>query len=354
MTYSRWADTLVALGFDYRSYLTTQHFVVPPVLYVLWVTLVALSKVLFGGAWPTGIVILNWIAATLLAYGLARTTGTLTTVIVGLAATLIFVTSMDVLLFLPYVLSDIIFMGLAGAILLTGLSIAGTASSAARGRRLVTGTALVLAACVFRPTAPPLILYWCACLVVAYRRDISRTRVWLAIGALGVVAAIAVVAQAALLQDPSRWPGGGESGWIRQLSDESQQGIVVFGRPETYRPPPRTLLDFVTVTLTKWVYYFAPWMAGYGRSHKLAGGAFFLTAYALSLLAVFFSPRWRLTSLLVVYLGAFSLFHGAQQIDYDHRYRLPVLPALSVLAALGLEQLAAPLMARRRTNAAVV
>jgi len=165
-------------------------------------------------------------------------------------------------------------------------------------------------------------------------------RAWTGIGILAVVAAIAIVGHAALMQDPSRWPRVGESGWIRQLSDESRKGIVVFDRPETYVSPPRSLADFAALTLTKWRYYFAPWMAGYSPFHKAAGAAFFGTAYLLSLIAVLLSPRWRLTSLLVVYVGAFSLFHSAQQIDFDHRYRLPVLVALTLLAALGLEQLA--------------
>jgi hypothetical protein len=221
-------------------------------------------------------------------------------------------------------------------------------SAAVRRRALITGTVIVLAVCVFRPTAPPLILYWCVCMFVAYGNDINRTHLWLTIGVLGVAAAVGIVVHAALMQDPTRWLGAGQLGWIRQLSSESKKGIVVFDRPETYVLPPRTLFDFVVLTLTKWAYYFAPWLAGYSRVHKLASGGFFLVCYGLSLVALLLSPRWRLTLLLLIYLGAFSLFHSVQQIDYDNRYRLPVLPALSILAALGLEQLAAPVMARRK------
>ena len=339
-TYSMWADTLLAARFNYQTYLTVQHFVVPPVLYVLWITVVALSKVVLGEAWPTGIVFLNWLVASALVYGIARVTARVTgSVIVGLVAVLLFAASFDVLLFLPYVLSDIMFMAISGAIVLAGLLVVGEPDRRARRRAIFAGTSMLLASCVFRPTAAPLVVFWCACLLVADQRGLKAAHVWYAIAALAAVAAIAIVAHAALMQDPSRWPGG-ESGWIRQLSNESRKGIVVFGRPDTYVSPPRSLADFAGLTLTKWEYYFAPWMAGYSRFHKLAGAAFFLTAYTLSLVALFTSPRWRLTSLLVLYIGAFSLFHGVQQIDYDHRYRLPILLALSVLAALGLEQIA--------------
>jgi len=340
-TYSAWADNLVSVHFNYHTYLTGSDFVVPPVFYILWITIVALSKVLLSGSWPSGILFLNWISASVLVYALARTTARLTgSILVGLAATLMLASSLDVLLFLPFVLSDIMFMGIAGTIALIGLSAASESDPRTRWRLTISGTLLLLAACIFRPTAAPLVVFWAACLAVAYGRNMTVRRAWTGIGILAVVAAIAIVGHAALMQDPSRWPRVGESGWIRQLSDESRKGIVVFDRPETYVSPPRSLADFAALTLTKWRYYFAPWMAGYSPFHKAAGAAFFGTAYLLSLIAVLLSPRWRLTSLLVVYVGAFSLFHSAQQIDFDHRYRLPVLVALTLLAALGLEQLA--------------
>jgi len=346
-TYSTWADKLLSVQFNYYAYLTASDFVVPPTFYILWVTIVGLSKVMLSSAWPCGVLFLNWISASALVYALARTAARLTgSILVGLGATLMLASSLDVLLFLPFVLSDIIFMGIAGAIALTGLTAATECDLRRRRRLTISGTLLLLAACFFRPTAAPLVVFWGSCLIVAYRRDMTVRRAWTGISILAVVAAIAIVGHAALMQDPSRWAGVGESGWIRQLSDESKKGIVVFDRPETYVSPPQTLGDFVTLTLTKWEYYFAPWMAGYSRFHKAAGAVFFGAAYVLSLIAVLFSPRWRLTSLLVVYVGAFSLFHSAQQIDFDHRYRLPVLVALSLLAALGLEQLAIRRLAR--------
>lgn len=346
-TYSAWADRLVAVHFNYHTYLTVEDFVVPPVFYILWITVVAFAKVLLAGAWTSGILFLNWVSASALVYALARTTARLTgSALVGLAAMLILATSLDVLLFLPYVLSDIVFMAIAGAIALAGLSLATESDPGARRRFVSVGTSLLLAACLFRPTAAPLVVYWCACLLLAYARGIDARRAWIGIGALAVIAAIAIVAHATLMQDPSRWRGVGGSQWIRQLSDESRKGIVVFDRPETYVSPPETIVDFASLTLTKWRYYFAPWMAGYSRFHKLAGAAFFGGAYLLSLVAVLLSPRWRLTSLLVLYVGAFSLFHSLQQIDFDHRYRLPILLALSMLAALGIEQLAIRAFAR--------
>lgn len=353
-TYSSWADALIAARFDYRAFLTTVHFVVSPALYLAWVTVVAVSKVLLGSWWTTGIVFLNWVSATTLAYALTRANSRFTaSAVVGLAATLLFATSFDVLLFLPFVLSDIVFMCLSGAVLLIGLSMASTlVPGAQRVRMLAVGTTIVAVACVFRPTAAPLVAFWGACVFLTSRRELGAAQAWAMLSVLIVAAGAVIVGHAALMLDPARWTAAAPSGWIQQLSDEAHKGIVVFGRPPTYVSPPQGLLDFVTLTLTKWAYYFAPWVSGYSLAHTLDGAFFFITAYALSLGALFRSPRWRLTSLLVIYLGSFSLFHALQQIDYDHRYRLPILPALIVFSALGLEQVGVQLLHLRRAKTA--
>jgi MFS family permease len=341
-TYSKWADSLLATRFNYREFLTTEHFVVPPALYLGWITVVAVSKLLLGSAWTKGIVFLNWLSAAALAYALTKANSRFTaSTLVGIAATLLFTTSLDVLIFLPYVLSDVVFMGLSSAVLLIGLFLSSDTlfPGSWRLKMLFIGTAIVAVACVFRPTAAPLVAYWSAGVFLTFRKQLTAAQAWAMLAMLAVVAGVVIVGHAALMKDPATWTRAAQSGWIRLLSDESHKGIVVFGRPETYVAPPQEHLDFVKLTLAKLAYYFAPWVPGYSRFHVLAGAFFFLTVYALSLVALFRSPRWRLIWLLVIYVGAFSLFHGLQQIDYDHRYRLPILPALIVLSALGLEQL---------------
>lgn len=341
-TYATWADTLIAEHFDYRAYLSATHFVVPPVLYVVWITTVALCKVALGAAWPAGILALNCVSATAVLYGLASGTGRLTrSPVAAFAAAALFVASIDALLFLSYALSDVLFMGLAAGVLLLGLSVASGAAPETRERRLLAGTALVVVACVFRPTGPPLVLFWLGAVWLALGRGLRARHAWAAVGVLALAGAAGVVLEAAMMQDPAGWARvGGQSEWMRQLSAEARLGIVVFDRPATFLPEPHSLVDFVRLTLTKWAYYFAPWLTGYSRVHTLADAGFFGATYLLSLVAVWRSPRWRLTSLLVVYIGAFSLFHAVQQIDFDLRYRLPVLPALCVLAALGVEAVA--------------
>ena len=56
-TYSRWADVLIGLGFNFSAYLGNQDFVAPPIFYLLWITVVAALKTVLGSSWMTGVVV---------------------------------------------------------------------------------------------------------------------------------------------------------------------------------------------------------------------------------------------------------------------------------------------------------
>lgn len=333
-TYSRWADGLVGAGFDYGAYLRDTRFVVPPVLYAVWVTIVALAKVIAGASWPTIIVALNWVSvigiAALILFEVRRLTGS------GLAVTaagFLILVAFDVLIFVTYALSDILFLLLTTAVIVCAIRVA----EPVPGRRAkVVGTILLLVACFFRPTAAPLVALWIMALAWP-RLDARKKRIATVATIVGVIAA--VIVHAALMQDPSRWPATALSGWIAQLSREYHRGVVVFGRPATHVPTPDSLFGFVEVTGRKLLYYFAAWFGDYSRLHKLANAMFFVPAYLLIAFGLFrrdaTAPARRAIAPALFVIAAFSLFHALQQIDFDHRYRLAILPPLIILAAIG-------------------
>src|SRR5450631_1210928 len=58
-TYSRWADQLLNSHFNYIAWSRGIDFVVPPLTYAGWVTIVALDKLVLGSEWARGILVLN-------------------------------------------------------------------------------------------------------------------------------------------------------------------------------------------------------------------------------------------------------------------------------------------------------
>lgn len=117
-------------------------------------------------------------------------------------------------------------------------------------------------------------------------------------------------------------------------------------RFETYVTAPVSLVDFLLQMLSR-ACHFGVFFAGFlTRRQNLFGVLFFVPAYALAALALWQRRSGgpavadRRSDVLFASLGfvsAFWLFHAAVRVDFDWRYRLPVLPHLILLAALAFD-----------------
>ncbi|HWF85125.1 MAG TPA: hypothetical protein VG222_09770 [Vicinamibacterales bacterium] len=332
-TYARWADLLVSQHFNIAAFLRQTSFVVPPVLYIGWVLIVATAKALFGSSWAAGIVALNWVSFVAIVYLTLSTIQSVTRSAGPLfLGAMLFAIGGDFLLFEPFVLSDLVFVALSTGIMAAAVRATPTA--------LAVGSGLVVAACFVRPTAAPLVVFWL--LVLAVRnRPLTADQVRAGAAVVALLVAGAVLADALIMMRPGVWPFAAVSGWIHQLSGEYHRGVVVFDRPDTFAAPPVAYRSFVALTLWKWLCYFAPWARDYSVSHKALSLLFFGPLYLFAAVALATWRDRRLKALLVFYVLAFSAFHAVQQIDFDYRYRMPVLPALIVMAGVGWTALSA-------------
>lgn len=344
-TYSRWADTLIALGFNPAAYLREQNFVAPPILYLAWVTVVAAVKTVLGPSWMSGIVVLNVIALAAGAYAtlstIRRTTASGASMLLGTA---LFLVAGDLLIFVPYVLSDVMFWGLSTGVLACGVSLANSDEQDRDVMRLsIIGSALLLVAIMFRPVAIPLVAFWCIALVSRPARPvIDRFVVPLLVTTL-VLSFVAILIHAYVLLEPAAWPSGSYPAMLTLVRDEYRIGMFVHqASPPMLVPPPADLLGFVRITLQKLIFFITPWLPHYSAAHTAINLLFFLPAYGLAIAVIANVRRLRPSQqravfVLAVFVLLVAVFHSMLLIDSDHRYRLPVLPALIMLAAIGLE-----------------
>lgn len=342
--YAYWSGRLIELGFDYPRLLGEASVGFPAILYALFVSLLALLRLAFGSGWPVVLVALN--VAAHVGLGLlvvrlaARTTGS------GAAAwgaLLLFLGCFDLLMWVPVVCSDVTFVLLAFAVFtLAAARILGDS----KGWGSVAAPAA--AGVFYRPTGLVLLpdLAWAIYLSRAGSRSLRRGPLLAALAASAVAGALLF---AWFMQDPARWPMQALSGSFRIVASEYAEGQVVSGRPETYHEAPTALIDFFLISADRFAHFFAIGAGGYGLAHWLVELAFFLPCYGLALwlaLALWrrrtrFSPGER-----KVFLAAFgailsyALFHALVQVDFDWRYRTPILPHLILLAAGGLADLA--------------
>jgi hypothetical protein len=345
-TYSRWADLLIAADFNVIAYLREQSFVASPLFYLLWIVVLAVLKTVLGSSWMSGVVALNWLAVTLGTYLTLDAIRRVTQSAAGmLLATLLFVSAADLLIFVPFVLSDLMFWGLSTAVLALGVSLAirEDGDDEPTTRRVVIGSVLVVLALLFRPVALPLVAFWILAIAMRFGRPLfDRFGPALLIAAT-VAAGVAIVAHAYVLVHPGAWPFGSLPGVLTMVAREYREGMFVHqASPPMLVTPATDVFGFVRITLQKLIFFVTPWLPHYSTAHTVLNLVFFLPAYGLSIAAItnlrrLAPPQQRAALLLALFVLLVSVFHAMLLIDSDHRYRVPLVPALIMLSAIGLE-----------------
>lgn len=341
--YAFWSQRLLDSGFDYAGAMADSNTTFPPILYVLFATLLALLRLAFASGWTVALVALNLAAHVLLGALIVRLAVRLTgSGPAGWGALLLYLGCFDLLMWVPFILSDATFVCLAFVIFtLAAARILGDS----RGwlKLLVPAVAGVF----YRPTGMVLLpdLAW----AIYLSRTTKKVGRWPLVAAIAASVAALVVAFAWFVQDPGRWPFAAFAGSFRSVASGYALGEVVSGRLETFHAPPGPLVDYILISADRFLHFFAFDAAAFRRAHLAVELAFFLPCYALAAwLAV---SLWRGRTAFAaperkVFLAAFgavfcyALFHALVQVDFDWRYRVPILPHLILLAAGGLADLA--------------
>jgi hypothetical protein len=339
--YAHWSARLIESGFDYPRVIDEASGGFPAILYVLFGTLLAAFRLAFGGGWALAVVGLNFVAHVALGLLIVRLAARLTGPVAAWGALLLFLLCFDLLMWVPFVLSDATFVLIAFTIFtLAAARILGDA----RGWLAVMASAA--AGIFYRPTGMVLVpdLAWAIYL--------SKTGRAIRRGPIAAALCAALLAGAAafawLVQLPARWPFDALAISFRNIAADYALGEVVNARHETYHAPPAALTDYMLISADRFLHFFAIGAAGYSAGHWLAELLFFLPCYALAgRLAI---ALWRggtafEASERKVFLAAFgallsyAVFHALVQVDFDWRYRVPVLPHLILLASGGLADL---------------
>jgi len=363
------SDLLIAVHFDPvafgekaripeppgQPYLNVERTPQPqsPRQYFVWVSVIALMKLVLGGAWEIGVLTINALALTLSALVMMRlvawmVNGAAAIVFVGLAYGLFW----DQFIFMPWIHSDTIFNLMAAAMFAICVGCVVT-DSRTLAWRLCLAVSLGLVATVFRP--PGFVLLASVGLFAGYCQIVRRGvladgraagPLWVA-GVLAICL-FALMAQAYVVYHPSLWPDGAGRGTIEWMNLRTGAGEVVISRPETFLQPPRSWLGVAAVGLAKFVYFFAFLAQDFSRSHTVASIIWYFPFYSLVLrggfAAVFaekdLSSNMRHAGIFAItMILLFATFHAATLVDFEWRYRIPIYPVMIFLAMLGGRQL---------------
>lgn len=338
-SYAHWAARLIDTGFDYASVLAETDTRFPALLYTLFATFVALLRLAFGEAWPSALAGVNLAAHVALGAMIVRlalrATGSGAAAWIAL---LLFLGCFDLLNWVSFALSDATFL------LLTFTVFTLAARRILSEAKSWVPVALLAAAGIFyRPTGIVLL----PDLVLAFylsRRPHAPIRRAPILAVIATALVIGLILFAWLMQQPDRWPFQILARAFEVVAQGYAAGEVVNARLETYHAPPDALIDFALISADRFVHFFAIGASTFGLGHWLVSAAFLLPCYLLGgwLLAAlwrgdtgFAAPVRKLFVAAAGAVLAYAFFHALVQVDYDWRYRTPILPHLILLAAGG-------------------
>lgn len=306
--------------------------------------LISAARLIAPERWPAVMVILNVLCGALTAMLLVWLVRTVTRSLVAAGVALLFyVAAYDVVAWLKFVLTDMLYSALALATF--AVLIRGIVRDEPAARRRVQ-LAILLALCfITRPAGViliPLVIF--IELAASYPRRVAP---WaFVIGA----AAVVLLVRAYFFDDMSRWPFDFMRPKLEEYAAREDTGEVVWNRNETFHAAPQSIVDHVLIEADRFVRFFQFTTPGFSRAHNLVNLAYYVPLYLLGILGALFG--WRsgdarlrmVVQATLLWLAAVAWFHAITILDYDWRYRLPVMPQLILLAAIG----ASALFARMR------
>lgn len=355
--YADAADQLIASAFNYREFSQRVSSVPPPLFYFQFVLVTALCKMIFGASWAVAVVAVNLVAESLVAVQVVRLTSRLTrdTSATAFALALYLVAS-DIVLWTAYVLTDSIFLLLTFSLFYWTVRMFSAERESQGWRDWVVLAGLFVLTVTQRPVG--LVLLPAVGWAVYQRSRPGRLpRPWPVFSLAGLVllAMAAALGYVALLRDDALLSGPLASiAPLHHYAELYRDGSIVYSRPETYVSPPDSLMGYLLVSVLRFSYFFAFLAAGFSTSHTLLMVAFYLPAYIFAVVGLYALARRRATvdrgsewvlALAAAFVGCFAFFHAHTEVDFDWRYRVPVLPHLVLLAAVGVSAVAR--MARR-------
>jgi 4-amino-4-deoxy-L-arabinose transferase-like glycosyltransferase len=322
---------------------------------VLLPAIISVSAAVTPDHWPSVIVAINVIAMSLAGMLLLDLVLLVTkSRVATLIAACFYLASYDLLTWLRFVLTDMMFTLLA--VLALWLVVRGVMNPGLAVRRRWILAGVLAAAFVTRPSGA--ILIPVAGFVEWWAHRPNPRSLWAMRLPWFVMLLILVsgfVVRAWFYADMNRWPTDFLRPVLEEYSGREKTGEVVWDRLETHHAPPTTTMDHLLIELDRFARFFQFTSSNYSRIHNVVNVVYFVPLYLLVLYGIASGlrgedeKRRKVIILAALCVIAVAWLHALTILDYDWRYRLPMLPFLVLLAGCGGDA-AVRAMFRRQRN----
>ena len=331
--YSEWADDLIRLDFNLYSYYSQNTFINPNYIYTIPVLLIALSKFFFGTEWQYAFMILNLILVffSLIIFSNSLLMLKVRPLIISLAMPLLAL-SVDLLTWPRYILTDVIFSFLI--MLSIYLMIKGIIKEKFDFLPLFF---IIILLFLSRPTSLPFIFAIVIFLIMLkIKINHSPKLILLFIFLLFIFTPFifAILYQLMKINLNS-------NAQVIFLIEMIEAGMVIHDRPETWVDTPNTFIDLVYIYFMRFLFFFKPYAESYSTIHIVLNSLqtfFIFLSLVIWVLITVNSKAIHKTVALILFISfSVAAFHTFTLIDYDWRYRFPILMPLIMIFPISIE-----------------
>jgi len=330
-SYSEWADILIKLNFNLYNYYSQNTFINPNYIYTIPVLVIALLKILFGTEWQMAFLYFN---LTLIIFSIIIFTKCLLLLkvrplIISLPFPMLTL-SVDLLIWPRYMLTDMIFSFLV--LLLILIMIKDIVS-----KELSYFSLLLMIVMIFltRPTSIPFIfaiIFFIGLTKIIYSSKFIIKFILTLILFVPFIFAIIFQLMETHMPDVPQ---------IILLSEMVNVGMVIHDRPETWIGVPKSFFDLAYLYFIRFVFFFTPYATSFSSIHIILNILQTLVIFFSIFIFLFFRTNIETMNKSVILILIISLcvafFHSFTLIDYDWRYRFPIIMPLIMIFPISFE-----------------
>jgi len=190
-----------------------------------------------------------------------------------------------------------------------------------------------------RPTSIPVIIYLVAMLVYYFinKKMIIKNQS-IKITTLLCIIIVMIIAFIVNLNIIGVIHGGEE---LKLMTGFIKDGVVIHDRPETYILFNNNYISIIKVFAVRFIYFFSPFSINYSLAHIFVNLIVFFAVGLIIIIGelMIFNKKnhlsnqfYILRSLIWGLILTMATFHSITLIDYDWRYRYPLIPLILVLS----------------------
>ena len=332
---SRWADDLIKLNFNFYQFFSIDKISVRPHLlfFSVPVLLIALCKVIFVNEWQFAFLMFNLslVFFSLIIFVKCLLLIKVRPVLISFALPVILI-SVDILIWPKFILTDMIYAFLT--LISTYFIIKGITKNKAYYFYLFLITSLLFTT---RPSSFPIIFAIAFFILISKYQIVFKPKMIL----LLLIAAFISIPFIYSLTYFFIEFNLNENVRLNFITNMVKDGMIIHDRPETWVKEPKNFIDIMHIFFLRLINFFNPYASTFSITH--------ITLNAIQLVLILFSVFiWSFFGgyikiydkvFLFILLLSFSVaaFHSFILIDYDWRYRFPIIMPLILLFPISLE-----------------